>query len=114
VRVLVVEDNDVIVEWLSLVFRMENVDATFISNNFEDLLDDIPDGYDVIICDLMLPGADGGDILRRCRDQHPGMRRIIYSAATEKAVRFETGLAHDILLKGPDNAPELLRAIHHV
>ncbi len=57
--------------------------------------------YDLLLLDLMLPGLDGSEVLRRVRKQHPGLPVLILSArdtVQDKVSNMEIG-ADDYLTK---------------
>ena len=68
-RILVIEDeknlNDIIVK--KLVLEKYCVDSCFNGNDALDYIFSVE--YDVIISDIMLPGIDGFEILRRIREK---------------------------------------------
>jgi DNA-binding response regulator trcR len=69
VRILVIEDeknlNDIIVK--KLVLEKYCVDSCFNGNDALDYIFSVE--YDVIVSDIMLPGIDGFEILRRIREK---------------------------------------------
>ena len=68
-RILVIEDeknlNDIIVK--KLVLEKYCVDSCFNGNDALDYIFSVE--YDVIVSDIMLPGIDGFEILRRIREK---------------------------------------------
>jgi DNA-binding response OmpR family regulator len=66
-RILLVDDDPAILRLLDVNFRMEGFDVDATSHG-EDALAAIARATpDVIVLDLMLPGMDGREILRRLR-----------------------------------------------
>ncbi len=64
--------------------------------------------FDVIISDMRMPGMDGAELLRRVRERHPEVVRIVLSGHTElEAALRAVPVAHQFLLKPCD--PETLR-----
>jgi CheY-like chemotaxis protein len=73
--------------------------------------------YDVVVCDLMMPGMDGPALHDAIKDAHPGLeRRMIFcsgGAFTPRAQKFleESRL---VLLEKPLSASALRDAIREV
>jgi len=68
--------------------------------------------YDLVVLDLMLPGMDGGDVLRRIRKENSSVPVLILSArdsVQDKVSHMETG-ADDYLTKPFAFAELLVRA----
>ena len=68
-RILVIEDeknlNDIIVKWL--ILEKYGVDTCFNGNDALEYI--FSTEYDVIVSDIMLPGIDGFEILKRIREK---------------------------------------------
>jgi DNA-binding response OmpR family regulator len=67
-RILLVDDDPAILRLLDVNFRMEGFDVDAASHGEEALAAVARAAPDVIVLDLMLPGMDGREILRRLRD----------------------------------------------
>lgn len=64
--------------------------------------------YDVIVTDLLMPGMDGAELLKRVQDQHPDVVRIVLSEQSEKErVLRAVSPAHQFLSKPCD--PGIMR-----
>lgn len=48
------------------------------------------DCYDLVVLDLMMPGVDGYEVIRRLRETRPAnLKRIIVMSAASDAIRYE-------------------------
>src|SRR5262245_28669648 len=68
-RILLVDDDPAILRLLDVNFRMEGFEVDATSHGEEALATAARDVPDVVVLDLMLPGMDGREILRRRRQQ---------------------------------------------
>jgi DNA-binding response OmpR family regulator len=66
-RVLLVDDDPAILRLLDVNFRMEGFDVDATSHGEDALAAAAHATPDVVVLDLMLPGMDGREILRRLR-----------------------------------------------
>ncbi|MBI5640538.1 MAG: response regulator [Nitrospirae bacterium] len=79
-RLLIVEDEDTLCESLKRVFMREGYEVD-IASSAEDALSMLEDkSYDVIITDIMLPGMNGIELLKKCRVLNPGQLVLIMTA----------------------------------
>ena len=68
-RVLVVDDDAALAEMLGIVLRGEGFEPTFVADG-DRALDAFRDTRpDLVLLDLMLPGADGIDVCRQIRGE---------------------------------------------
>lgn len=64
---------------------------------------------DLLLCDLLLPDIDGGELVRRARDLRPGIPTLLVSGTI---TQFERGSAADAFLpKGACSPVELLERV---
>ena len=100
-RILVIEDeknlNDIIVK--KLVLEKYCVDSCFNGNDALDYIFSVE--YDVIVSDIMLPGIDGFEILRRIREKEIKTPVLLLTArdGIEDRVRGLDYGADDYLVK---------------
>lgn len=82
-RILVVEDDPDGQELVAAVLRHLNfrVDVTGDAEKAEELLGALPNEYDMVVIDLMLPGKDGWDLLSDIK-AHQQMTHLICVAMT--------------------------------
>jgi len=91
-RVLVIDDDPGVVSALRLMLEGEHEVTTVASGRdaLRLLLSDPP--YDVVFCDLMMPGVSGMDLFEAVRLNRPGIeRRLVFmtgGAFTPEAARF--------------------------
>jgi DNA-binding response OmpR family regulator len=100
-RILVVEDEKKLAELIARALRAERyaVDTAHDGSDAWQMIETYD--YDLVVLDLMLPGLDGAEILRRTRRRNQHMPILILTAldATDEKVRnFEAG-ADDYLTK---------------
>lgn len=114
-HILVVEDERALCETIvrSLRRLAYSVDFCYDGNKANELLG--VEGYDLVLLDLNLPGADGMTVLRTLRQTDRDTRVLILSARSEVADKVE-GLdagANDYLAK-PFHSKELLARIRAI
>jgi DNA-binding response OmpR family regulator len=67
-RILLVDDDPAILRLLDVNFRMEGFDVDAAAHGEEALATAARQTPDVVVLDLMMPGMDGREILRRLRE----------------------------------------------
>jgi CheY-like chemotaxis protein len=110
-RVLVVDDERVVRRALQRVLERDGHAVTlaecgkdaieFYARNWRDL--------DVVVLDVMMPDADGREVLRRMREVNPGVRVILSSGFTAESDPSLT-VAGTWLLQKP-YTPDQVRAV---
>jgi two-component system response regulator CpxR len=69
----------------------------------------VPGTLDLLIADLLMPGMDGNELVRRAKQMHPMLPALIVSGTV---AAFDRALAADAFLpKGAGTASELLERI---
>ncbi len=121
-RILVVEDNDALRTAVVLALR-ENwscvSEASDGTGAIESIVDAAERPFDVILCDLRLPGADGTQVLRaaRERDSRTAFLLMTAFATIDNAIEAMRDGAFDFIQK-PFDLSELelrvRRAVEHV
>ena len=101
-RILLVDDEPNVLSALRRVFRQENYDVVTCQQPREalELLKREP--FNVIISDFMMPGMDGGELLRQARQIEPDLIRIMLTGhADVNAVvgAVKTGAVYKFILK---------------
>jgi DNA-binding response OmpR family regulator len=102
-RVLVVEDEQHLAEGLRFNLEAEGFDVT-VRENGEDALAEFVGGkpdYDLMVLDVMMPGIDGFEVIRRLREQRQYLPTLMLTARgrAEDVVRGIAAGADDYLAK---------------
>lgn len=111
-RILVAEDDPRLLKSLLHILKANKFLADGVSNGTDALNYAESDEYDALILDIMMPGLDGIQVLKRLRKQNITTPALFLTARTEVAQRVE-GLdagADDYLPK-PFSTPELLARV---
>src|ERR1700677_3027250 len=100
-RILLVEDEKKVAEFVARGLRAERfaVDVSYDGNGGLEMA--LVFGYDLVILDLMLPGLNGTEVLKRLRRQKPQVPVLVLTArdgTADKVENFEAG-ADDYLTK---------------
>lgn len=116
-RLLIVEDHAIVREGLGRILESGGRGWTALeaASGFEALAALQRERVDVLITDLSMPGMSGLDLIRRVREQFPGVRILVLSMHAEEqyAVRAFKAGANGYLTK--DRAgTELVRAVGKV
>lgn len=114
IRVLVVEDDALIVRVLQ---RTLGPNAVFVERG-QDALDRLAsESFDVVLCDVMMPGMNGRELFERIQAEHPSMApRVLFmtgGAFTDDARAFLERVPNRCLTK-PLRFDELRAAVREV
>jgi len=104
-RILFVDDERNILEGLRhrLRHQRQNWDMEFVESAREalDLME--RERFDVVVSDLRMPEMDGVALLRRVREAHPAVARIVLSGHADQDVMLRAmAIAHQFLPKPSD------------
>ena len=113
-RILVIDDDVELAELLRTFLQREGFQPDFAHDGTSGLQQALKAGYELIILDVMLPGMDGFEILRRLRQQSrvPVIMLTARGDESERIVGLETG-ADDYIPK-PFNPRELTARIRAI
>ncbi|UCD16359.1 MAG: response regulator [Candidatus Zixiibacteriota bacterium] len=93
-KILLVDDEKEFVHTLSERLQTRNLESSVVYDG-EQALDFVKkDEPDVMVLDLMMPGIDGIEVLRRVKSEHPDVEIIIltgHGSEREKALATELG-----------------------
>jgi DNA-binding response OmpR family regulator len=100
-RILLVEDEEKVVRFLTLGLKAERFAIDVASEGQIGLNMALATRYDLLIVDLMLPGLTGTQLISRLRRHDPGVPIIVLTArdaVDDKVLNFDAG-ADDYLTK---------------
>ena len=108
-RILIVEDDPAIVRFLERGLAAHGHQAVTADNGQDGVLMATEESVDFVLLDIMLPGMDGQEVLRRIRARRPGVPVLMLTARDEvrDKVNALDGGADDYLTK-PFDLEELL------
>lgn len=113
-RVLLAEDEPNIVESLTFLLERAGFDVAAEANGRTALDVALANPPDVMILDLMLPGADGFEVLRHLRADPRGLGLpVIMLTATGQREDRETALSSgaDLFISKPFSNADLVQAV---
>jgi len=111
-QLLLVEDDDAIADMVQVNLISAGFDVRRESDGVAALRAIADDRFDLVLLDLMLPGADGWDVCRQLRAQPDYVPLIIISARTTEAHRvLGLELGADDYLPKPFSVLELLARV---
>ena len=79
-KILIVDDEESIVDVLSMMLEQEGYQPVTASNGNEALEKISDDPVDLVISDMRMTPMDGLDFLRRARDMNPELTAIMMTA----------------------------------
>jgi two-component system, OmpR family, response regulator len=108
-RVLIVEDDQAIVRFLERGLAAHGHQSISADNGQDGVLMATEESVDFVLLDIMLPGMDGQEVLRRIRARRPGVPVLMLTARDEVRDKISAldGGADDYLTK-PFDFEELL------
>ena len=112
-KILIIEDNKVLSDNIKTYLKLEGIDSTQLFNpktaNYELTIND----YDLVILDVMLPGMDGFEILKKMREEEIASKVIMLTAKStldDKLEGLQNG-ANDYITK-PFHIEELVARVN--
>lgn len=115
-KVLLVDDDDLILDLLNGVLERENHDVT-ICANAQEAIDAVNDSYDLVITDIVMPGQDGTKLAKHVKEKYSNTPVIAITGGVENAVQDYEHLGDmfaDETLGKPFRPQDLLETIERV
>ncbi|MGD0796344.1 MAG: response regulator [Acidobacteriaceae bacterium] len=111
--ILCVDDNEQILSVRSFLLETRGGYRVSAVTSPQEALDIIanalPGAFDLLLCDLLMPGMDGNELVRRAKELHPNLPAMIVSGTV---TAFERASRADAFLpKGACSPVELLERI---
>jgi DNA-binding NtrC family response regulator len=112
-KVLLVDDEKEFVDSLSERLALRNLSPD-VAHDGERALQAVEDEEpDVMVLDLRMPGVDGIEVLRKVREDHPGVAVVVLSGHGTEADRKEAlRLGASAYLKKPVDVDQLVGVLH--
>ncbi|MDA8079492.1 MAG: response regulator [Nitrospiraceae bacterium] len=100
-RILIVEDEETLRESLKRVFVREGHEVDCVGSSESALATIQHNVYDIIVSDIILPGMDGLELLKKCMESDPRLAIIIITAyaSIDSAVMAIKAGAYDYIVK---------------
>ncbi len=117
VRVLVVDDDPVILDLLRINFEIEGFDVLSATDGEEGLAKARAEAPDVVLCDIMMPRLDGIELVTTLRDDpRTAHLPVVLLSAKAQKVEVDRGLAAgaDDYVTKPFDPLELLDRVNAV
>src|SRR5436190_11536098 len=116
-KFLLIDDHKIIREGLKQILLMHFPSATFDEGaSAEEVMKNISDSdYDLVLCDLSMPGRSGLDVLKQVKETKPNLRVLILSMHPDEhyAVRAIKAGAWGYVNKS-DGAEVLIPAVQRI
>jgi len=112
-RVLIVEDNPSLARVVTELLRLEGFHVETSSDGLSALSLFTERGpFDLVLCDVLLPGMHGKDVAATILREHPRTGIILWSGSSHDAEAL--GLPEVRVLQKPLDADQLLSAVAEV
>lgn len=120
-KILIVEDEDMLLDSYAEILESENFDVYKASDGYKglELLETHKDTIDLVVLDLMMPGLDGLEVLRikaENKEKHGEAPVLVLTNMTsEKAIKeaFDIG-AVSYLIKTEMDADSLVKEVKKI
>jgi two-component system, NtrC family, response regulator PilR len=106
-RLLIVDDEESLLDFLSLLFAEQNFQVTT-ARSAAEARARLPEGFDLCLCDILMPDGNGLDLLREIKAEDPRTAVIMMTAytSTKSAIEAMKLGAYDYVSK-PFDVEEL-------
>lgn len=112
IRVLIVDDEAELVTALKERLNLRGFEASGVTAGAEALALLADASFDVVLLDLKMPGLGGLEVIRRIKEEQPGLQVILLTGwgSEEDAKKGQALGAYDYLMK-PVKISELVRVL---
>ena len=112
-KMLVIDDDTMVLSSCQRIFEEENFSVVTTTSPEEGLSLVLDTYFDVVLCDWMMPGLDGMDVITRLEDTSPGSAIVMISGypSIERATEAMKRGAMDYMPK-PFTPDEIIKAVN--
>jgi CheY-like chemotaxis protein len=107
-KILVVDDNEIILHVISCIMKRADYKVTTAKNGIAALDALYRQDFDLLITDLVMPGMDGITLLKKAKGLYPNLRVIILTGSPHLVPQPIEGINVDALLAKPVYQADLL------
>jgi two-component system, OmpR family, response regulator CpxR len=110
--ILCVDDNEQILSVRTFLLQTRGYRVIAVptpAEALDSIANSAPGSYDLLLCDLLMPGMDGNELVRRAKDLQPALPAMIISGTVTGYDR--AGRADVFLPKGASSPAELLERV---
>jgi CheY-like chemotaxis protein len=111
--VLVLDDDDILVEFVATVLEREGAQVTRVQDGAAGVSRAATDPPDVVVSDWRMPGLDGLEVLSAIRESSSSTAFVMMSAYHTPSLRQAcTKASADAFLQKPFRPSDLIQCIH--
>ena len=112
-KILVIDDDSTVLSSCQRIFEEENFYVVITTSPEEGLSLVLDTYFDVVLCDWMMPGLDGMDVITRLNETSPGSAVVMISGypSIERATEAMKRGAMDYVAK-PFTPDEIIKAVN--
>ena len=107
-KILVVDDNEIILHVISCIIKRTEYKVTTARNGIDALDALCRQDFDLLITDLVMPGMDGITLLKKAKGLYPNLRVIILTGSPDLVPQPIEGINADALVTKPVYQNDLL------
>jgi len=110
--ILCVDDNEQVLSVRAFLLQTRGYRVLAIASPqeaLESIANSVPGAFDLLLCDLLMPGMDGNELVRRAKELQPALPAMIVSGTVTTYDR--AGRADVFLPKGASSPAELLERV---
>jgi len=110
--ILCVDDNEQILSVRTFLLQTRGYRVVAVptpQEALEAVVNSAPGAFDLLLCDLLMPGMDGNELVRRAKELQPALPAMIISGTVTTYDR--AGRADVFLPKGASSPAELLERV---
>jgi len=111
-KILIVDDEQFVRELLAKILRKKGHDARPVADAEEALRQLAAERFDLVLTDVVMPGMDGFDLLRKIKGLHPDVKVVVLTGyARKQSISDFLLYGADEYLAKPFQVTELLAAV---